>query len=133
MPTSSAEPKRAAEARQAREAFFFRPCPHGRRISYACWLNRVRLVPHSWGTPIRIAAELHWCANFPSSSKAWNAPPVMFELHHPHECPAWGLAKKRIEVDKSDGLIPVPTAPGLGIEINLAELEKHRIAKIEIA
>ena len=105
----------------------------GRRISFACWLNRVRLVPHSWGTPIRIAAELHWCANFPTPSKAWNAPPVMFELHLPHECPAWGLTKKRIEVDKTDGLIAVPTAPGLGIEINLAELEKHRVAKIEIA
>lgn len=105
----------------------------GRRISYACWLNRVRLVPHSWGSPVRIAAEMHWCATMPGPSRAWNAPPVMFELHLPHECPAWGLTKKRIEVDKADGMIEVPQGPGLGIEINRAQLDKFRVNLIEIS
>jgi len=104
----------------------------GRRISYACWMNRVRLIPHSWGSPIRIAAEMHWVACFPSPSPAWNAPPVLFELHLPHESAAWGLTRKRIEVDKSDGMIEVPTGPGLGIEINRAELERFRTNLIEL-
>jgi len=98
----------------------------GKRLSYACWLNRVRLVPHSRGTPIRIAAEMHWVACFPDVSRAWNRPPVLFELHLPHESPAWGLTTKRIELDKADGMIAVPTGPGLGIEINRDELERYR-------
>ncbi len=105
----------------------------GRRLSYACWLNRVRLVPHSWGTPIRIASEMHWMACFPAASTAWNPPPVLFELHLPHESPAWGLTANRIEPDKSDGMIEVPTGPGLGIEINRDELERYRVDLIEIA
>jgi D-galactarolactone cycloisomerase len=104
----------------------------GKRLSYACWLNRVRLAPHSWGTPIRIAAEMHWVACFPDVSRAWNAPPVLFELHLPHESPAWGLTTRRIEVDKADGMIAVPTGPGLGIEINRDELERYRVGLITV-
>jgi D-galactarolactone cycloisomerase len=104
----------------------------GRRISYACWLNRVRLVPHSWGTPIRIASEMHWVACFPDVSRAWNPPPVLFELHLPHESPAWNLTTKRIEVDKKDGMIEVPTGPGLGVEVNRDELDRCRVQLITI-
>ena len=104
----------------------------GRRVSYACWINRVRLMPHSWGTPIRIASEMHWVACFPGVSTAWNAPPALFELHLPHESPAWGLTEKRIEPDMSDGMIEVPTGPGLGIAINRDELDRYRVETIEI-
>ncbi len=104
----------------------------GKRIAYACWLNRVRLVPHSWGTPIRIASELHWVACMPEMSRAWNPPPALFELHLPHESPAWGLTTKRIEVDPSDGMIEVPAGSGLGIEINRDELERYRTDVITI-
>jgi len=104
----------------------------GRRISQACWLNRVRLIPHSWGSPIRIVSEMHWVACFPDVSRAWNPPPVMFELHLPHESAAWNLTTPRIEVDKSDGLIAVPDKPGLGIEINRDELERYRVELITI-
>jgi D-galactarolactone cycloisomerase len=98
----------------------------GRRITYAAWVNRVRLVPHSWGTPIRIASEMHWAATIPDISRAWNPPPVLFVLHLPHESPVWGLTTKRIEVDKADGMIAVPTGPGLGIEIDRDELARYR-------
>ncbi|MCP5116892.1 MAG: hypothetical protein GY953_39200, partial [bacterium] len=105
----------------------------GKRITYACHVNRVRLAPHSWGTPIRIVSEMHWVAAIPPMSRAWTAPPILFELHLPHESPAWGLTVKRVEVDKTDGQIEVPTGPGLGIEINHDELERHRIAEIAIS
>jgi D-galactarolactone cycloisomerase len=98
----------------------------GKRLAYAAWLNRLRLVPHSWGTPIRIAAELHWVAAIPDISRAWNPPAPLFELHLPDESPVWGLTTKRIEVDKADGMIAVPDGPGLGFEINRDEMEKYR-------
>ena len=104
----------------------------GRRISYAAWIARVRLVPHSWGTPVRIASEMHWVACFPDTSTAWNPPPVLFELHLPHESPAWGLTTVPVQVDKKDGMIQVPTGPGLGIEINRDELARYRVELIEI-
>ena len=105
----------------------------GRRISNACALHRVRLVPHSWGTPIRIVSEMHWVACFPDVSRAWNPPPALFELHLPHESPAWGLTAKRVEPDKEDGQIAVPDGPGLGYEINRDELERYRVERIDIS
>lgn len=104
----------------------------GKRVSYAAWLNRVRLVPHTWGSPVRIASTMHWMACFPPVSTALNPPPDLFELHLPHESPAWGLTAKRIEVDKTDGRIEVPAGPGLGIEINRDELDRYRTELITI-
>ncbi len=98
----------------------------GKRLTYASWVNRVRLVPHSWGTPVRIASEMHWVATIPDISRAWNPPPALFELHLPHESPVWSLTTKRIEVDKADGMIEVPNGPGLGIEIDRDELDRYR-------
>lgn len=104
----------------------------GRRISYAAWLNRVRLMPHSWGSPLRIAAEIHWICCFPDVSRSWNPPPALFELHLPHESPAWGLTTKAIEVDKADGMIPVPEGPGLGYDVDRGVLEKFRVELINV-
>ncbi len=105
----------------------------GKRITYLCWLFNVRLVPHSWGGPIRIAAEMQWMASVPPASNALNPPPALFELHLPNESAAWGLTRKRIEVDKSDGCVAVPDAPGLGIEIDRDVLEKFRVGQVDIA
>ena len=51
---------------------------------------------------------------------------MLFELHLLHESPAWDLIEKRIEVDKQDGTIEVPTGPGLGITVIPEVLEKYR-------
>lgn len=104
----------------------------GRRISDACRINRVRLFPHTWGSPIRIVASMHWLAAFPDITTAWKTPPALLELHLPHESPAWGLTAKRVEVDPSDGMIAVPAGPGLGIEVDRDELERYRVDLIEI-
>jgi D-galactarolactone cycloisomerase len=104
----------------------------GKRITYACNVNRVRLVPHSWGCPIRIASELHWVACIPPLSRAWNPPPPLFELHLPHESPAWDITPEPIEVDKSDGMIAVPEGPGLGIEVDTEKLATYRTELINI-
>ena len=105
----------------------------GKRLAHLCWLFNVRLVPHSWGSPIRIVSEMHWVAALPPVSNALNPPPALFELHLPHESAAWGLTKKRVEVDKADGCIEVPDGPGLGIEVDRNVLEKFRINRVDIA
>jgi D-galactarolactone cycloisomerase len=104
-----------------------------KKINYASWINRVRVMPHTWGTPIRIAATMHWAACVPQLTDRFiNPPPVMFELHLPHESPAWDLTEKPIEVDKKDGLIEVPIGPGLGIKVKPEVLEKYRTGNIRV-
>ena len=107
--------KKAADAfAEMDDRHVYRSVGHGfsgaKKINYAAWLNWTRVMPHTWGSPIRIAATMHWAACIPQHSDRYlNPPPVLFELHLPHESPAWELTEKRIEVDKSDGMIEVPT------------------------
>ena len=98
----------------------------GRRIAHACTINRVRLVPHTWGGPIRNVASMHWVATLPPLSISRHQPPALFELHLPEESAVWDLTTEPVLVDKTDGQIAVPTGPGLGIEINRDVLEKNR-------
>ncbi|MDA0345852.1 MAG: mandelate racemase/muconate lactonizing enzyme family protein [Verrucomicrobia bacterium] len=104
----------------------------GKRITHACTINRVRLIPHSWGCPIRIVAEMHWAATIPQLSISEFAPPILFELHLPEESAIWSLTTEPILVDKKDGQIAVPTGPGLGIEIDRDELARYRTEIVTI-
>jgi D-galactarolactone cycloisomerase len=108
----------------------------GRRIGYACWLNRVRLIPHTWShTPIRIAATLHWMCTLPTFfDRIVDPPPCLMELHPPYESVAWDLTEECLDPSDDDGLIPVPTGAGLGLTIRRDVLDKHRVGDvIEIA
>jgi D-galactarolactone cycloisomerase len=102
-----------------------------KKVNYAAWLNWIRVMPHTWGTPIRIAATMHWSACVPYHSERYiNPPPVLFELHLPHESPAWDLTETPIEPNPEDGMIEVPTAPGLGIQVIPDVLEKYRTGDV---
>ncbi|MBK7930967.1 MAG: hypothetical protein IPJ98_26880 [Bryobacterales bacterium] len=103
----------------------------GRRISYASWISRIRLIPTVGARPSAsprnaLGRLLPRCLQRRQpAARALRTPP-------PHESPAWGLTTRPIQVDKADGKIAVPTAPGLGIEINLDELERHRVDLIQL-
>jgi len=99
-----------------------------RKINYAAWLNRVRVIPHTWAhTPLRIVATMHWVACVPVEFERYvNPPPCLMELHPPHEAVAWELTEERLEMDKSDGCIPLPEGPGLGVTVIPEVLEKYR-------
>jgi D-galactarolactone cycloisomerase len=94
----------------------------GRAISYMCTLNGLRLVPHNWGTHIRTAGELHWMSCFPTVD-GW---PPTFEFdqtEHPFRA---AVIRQKIEVDPADGCIPVPTAPGLGVDVAPEAVDEFR-------
>ncbi|HTD45962.1 MAG TPA: enolase C-terminal domain-like protein, partial [bacterium] len=69
------------------------------------------LVPHTWGDPLGTVANLHLAAAIPNTS--------YFEF--PHDPPAFPSAvyqhtlKTPLVVD--NGMVQVPQAPGLGVEL----------------
>jgi L-alanine-DL-glutamate epimerase-like enolase superfamily enzyme len=103
-----------------------------RRISYACWLNDVRLAPHCAGTPIRLAATLHWLASVPPLTNALNPPPVFFEYPLGEQSPAGRLTKEAFQADHSDGCVAVPEGAGLGVEVDRQVLASLRTGQITL-
>lgn len=104
----------------------------GRRLSYLCWLNRLRLVPHHWGTAIRAASTLHWMAVTPALTEGLYAPPVMFEFDQTESPFRDAVIRERIAPDPEDGLIAVPSGPGLGVEVVAEAVREFRVSLIEV-
>ncbi len=75
----------------------------------------VLLVPHGWNTAVGVAADLALSAAMPVAR--W----VEFQTGVPY---IEELVIPRFQLD-ADGLLTVPTGPGLGIEWNPEALEKY--------
>ncbi|GKX30594.1 D-galactarolactone cycloisomerase [Vallitalea longa] len=85
----------------------------------------VRYNPHSWGTGIGLAANLHLLANLPYNPLSMNPVSPMLEFdqtEHPYRL-------KLIDntIFHTNGYVKVPTGAGLGIEVNRKVLEKYKI------
>ena len=96
-----------------------------RKIAAIAAANHVRLLPHMWGTSIRLAATIHWQATIPDSPPALNPIPSLFEFDMTENRLRTELALEPIQV--VDGYVPVLQAPGLGIEINRELLEAYAV------
>ncbi len=77
------------------------------------------IVPHCWKTGIGIAASAHL------SAAAAHCPYIEFL---PAQLSESALRRELVsdELQMTDGVIPLPQKPGLGIELNLDALEKFR-------
>lgn len=104
----------------------------GRRLSYLCWLNHLRLVPHNWGTAIRTASTLHWMAITPALTEGLHAPPVTFEFDQTESPFRDAVVRQQIQPDSEDGLIGVPHGPGLGIDVIPSAVQEYRKQLIEV-
>jgi D-galactarolactone cycloisomerase len=99
-----------------------------RRISHLCALNRVRLIPHNWGTHVRTVGELHWMSTLPAID-GW---PPMFEFDQTENPFRQAVVRQRIEMDPADQCIPVPTGPGLGVNIVREAVDEFRTELITL-
>lgn len=97
-----------------------------RKIITLADIHQVRLVPHVWGTAVALAAGLHFHAILPPSPPSHEARSPRFEFDQTHNPFRQAIADTPIEHD--NGWLDVPMGSGLGISINRAELEKHRVA-----
>ena len=87
----------------------------GRRMGWLAYDHGVLLVPHGWNTAIGVAADLALTAAMPVAR--W----VEYQTGVPY---IEELIDPPFQLDK-DGLLPVPTGPGLGISLNRDALAKY--------
>jgi L-alanine-DL-glutamate epimerase-like enolase superfamily enzyme len=87
----------------------------GRRLSWMAYDHGVLLVPHGWNTAIGVAADLALTAAMPVAKwiEYQTGVPYIEELIDPP-----------FRLD-ADGLLPVPTGPGLGITLNPDALARY--------
>jgi L-alanine-DL-glutamate epimerase-like enolase superfamily enzyme len=79
-----------------------------RRIGWAAYDHNVMLVPHGWNTAVGLAADLHLVAALPVAR--W----VEYLTPSPY---IEEIITTPFRLD-ADGLLPIPTTPGLGIELD---------------
>ena len=96
-----------------------------RKVAAMASANHVRVLPHMWGTSIRLAATIHWQATLPDAPESLNPFPSLFEFDMTENRLRTGLAMEPIRA--VDGYVPVIQRPGLGIEIDREVLEAYTI------
>jgi D-galactarolactone cycloisomerase len=96
-----------------------------RKITAMATANHVRVMPHCFGTAIRLAASLHLLASLPDAPRVLEPFPALLEFDTSENALRTDLAMEPIH--HIDGYVEVPQGPGLGIEINRATLEKYGV------
>ncbi len=86
-----------------------------RRIAWMAEENGVRFIPHGWNTALGLAADLQLA----SASRNTNL--VEYLTGSPF---IDDLVERPWKLD-SDGMLEIPSGPGLGVAINLDAVERH--------
>lgn len=82
-----------------------------RALAVMAHVASIPVVPHTWGDPLGMVANLHLAASIPNTS--------YFEF--PHDPPAFPAQvyqqtlKQPLKVD--NGMVQVPQGPGLGVDL----------------
>ncbi|HEX4571077.1 MAG TPA: mandelate racemase/muconate lactonizing enzyme family protein [Dongiaceae bacterium] len=91
-----------------------------RRIAELCELHGAEVIPHGWKTGITSAAGRHFQAACPAAPLFEYVSPKVFDSP---------LRRELVSPEPviKDGYMELPTAPGLGIELNEELVERWRI------
>jgi len=86
-----------------------------RRIAWMAQENGVRFIPHGWNTAVGLAADLQLASAFADTDlvEYLNGSPFIDEIAQG----GWHL--------DADGMLPIPSAPGLGLKLDLDMLGKY--------
>ena len=88
-------------------------------------LKGIRTMPHSWNGPVVEAASLHAAALLPEPTLMPGVDLPLLEHDTTHNRFLAELVREPFAL--VDGTYAVPTAPGLGIELDEAALERFRV------
>ncbi len=83
-----------------------------RRIGWMAYDHNIMLVPHGWNTAVGLAADLYLVAALPVAGWVEYITPSPFIEQ---------IVKTPFTLD-ADGMLTIPTAPGLGIELDMDAL-----------
>lgn len=86
-----------------------------RRIAWAAEEHGIRFIPHGWNTAVGLAADLHLAAAIPGTDlvEYLTGSPFIDEI----TAGEWKL--------DSDGMLPIPTGPGLGLQLDPERVRRH--------
>ena len=96
----------------------------GMRVCELAEANRVHVIPHMFGSVVRLAATLHWLAAVPEDPRG-ELPPYL-ELDVTENGLRTGLSPTRFDVE--DGFVRVPDRPGLGVDLDAGALRRYRVS-----
>jgi D-galactarolactone cycloisomerase len=85
----------------------------------------IQYTPHVWGSAVGLAASLHLAATVPDNPPSLHPTPLLFEFDRTENLFREQLALTPIV--QRDGVIAVPSGPGLGIEIDQRVVERYRV------
>jgi L-alanine-DL-glutamate epimerase-like enolase superfamily enzyme len=91
-----------------------------RRIGWMAQDHNVLLVPHGWNTAVGLAADLHLVGALPVARYVEYLTPSPFIEE---------IVTTPFTLD-GDGLLTIPTGPGLGIELNMDAVAKYAGGKV---
>ncbi|GJM64274.1 mandelate racemase/muconate lactonizing enzyme family protein [Persicobacter diffluens] len=94
-----------------------------KRIATLAQAYHKDIVPHSWGTWIAISAAVHLVGNLDQNPGRMNRECPMIELDRTENPLRDDVVNHSLKFD--NGFIPVPDAPGLGVDVNQEFLEKY--------
>lgn len=94
------------------------------RVQTLADTNHVRLVPHCWGSALSFAASLHYLATVPALPPSITPTEPMLEYDRSENPLRDHLLTENLR--QSDGFLPVPQGPGLGVEVDPDQLERFR-------
>jgi D-galactarolactone cycloisomerase len=97
-----------------------------KKIAVLAQSHSVQCVPHVWGTAIGLAASMHFLASLPNCPPCLIPIPPMLEYEQTFNPFRDELSST--DLTHKEGIVQVPTGPGLGIEINRDVLERYRVA-----
>jgi D-galactarolactone cycloisomerase len=84
-------------------------------IGWKAYRHNILTVPHGWNTAIGVAADLHLVASLPVGK--W------IEFHQPSAM-IDEIVTEPFEID-AEGMLAVPTGPGLGIALDWEGIARH--------
>ncbi|MDE2854555.1 MAG: mandelate racemase/muconate lactonizing enzyme family protein [Chloroflexota bacterium] len=87
-----------------------------KRIAALAYAFQTNVIPHSWGTGIAFAAGLHLVSTLDIVPGRLRMPEAMLEMDRSENALRENLTYPKFTLE--DGRVTVPTAPGLGVDVD---------------
>ena len=96
-----------------------------KKIAALAQAYNVMLIPHVWGSGVGLAASLQFIASLPPAPLCLQPKEPMLEYDQSSHPFRLDLICGGISLE--NGFVPVPQAPGIGVEVNREVLERFKI------